>query len=303
MHYERKYHRMRCHAYFAGLTLGLLSALQTANAAPIVFSATGVDAASIQTEVDDFRTELGALNAFEPVNVVGGRRQINWDAAPDFISDPNAFPGDFFNFSSSPRARGIEFAPGTDAMGNTGPNSANGFQLSSTAASSQPVEFGLDDQFSTFSAERLFAPTGGTFFNIDFFDPANQSQAATTRGFGAVFTDVEQLGSTEIVFLDLAGNIIETAVIETAPNGGLSFYGLVLDDPDIARVQIIAGDIPIDEFGTTPPAGVEGLDFDVVALDDFIFGEPTPVSEPMIALLFAPFALFAARLRRRKHSA
>ncbi|MEM1130180.1 MAG: hypothetical protein AAGH83_06625, partial [Pseudomonadota bacterium] len=125
-----------------------------------IFSDSGQSAADIQDTVDAFRS---ALDPFNPPNPVAGDpqgcRQIDWDAAPDAVSDPNAFPGDFFNFNAFPRARGIEF------QSKAGPGGADGFQLSSTEASGEPIEFGRDDDFTVFSPERLFAPTGGNLFD------------------------------------------------------------------------------------------------------------------------------------------
>ena len=93
-----------------------------------VFTATGAAPADIQATVDSFRTALGALNP----NVAGsfgtGRREINWDGVPDGFSAPNSLPANFFN-SNSPR--GAVFS-----------TSGSGFQVSSTAASGTPVEFG-----------------------------------------------------------------------------------------------------------------------------------------------------------------
>ena len=99
--------------------------------AQTIFSASGPDPASVQPTVDAFRAGLGTLNP----NVAGslgiGRREINWDGVPDALSAPNNLPADFFNVNSP---RGVVFStPGT------------GFQVSSTAASGTPVEFGNID--------------------------------------------------------------------------------------------------------------------------------------------------------------
>ena len=168
------------------------------------FTDAGDDAADIQATVDAFRDALGALNAPEPVNNPGGRRQINWDAAPDAISAPNAFPGDFFNFSASPRARGAEFTtPGT------------GFQLSATAASGEGIEFDNIDPsysglFDTFSAERLFTPLGSVVTIAEFFSPSDQTTPATTRGFGAVFSDVDFTDISRIDYFDEDDQLLTT---------------------------------------------------------------------------------------------
>lgn len=72
-------------------TLGLAITLQ-AHAVPVVTSASGSEAASIQSAVDAFRTSLGTLNPnVADTFVNGGRREINWDGVPDSFSSPNPF--------------------------------------------------------------------------------------------------------------------------------------------------------------------------------------------------------------------
>ena len=242
-----------------------------ANAQTII-NASGTDASAIQNSVDNFRNLLGNLNTNTPENFDGGRRQINWDAAPDAVSDPNAFPGDFFNFNASPRARGIEFKETGDTTG---------FLLSSTQASGQPTNFGFSS-FDTFSPERLFTPVGGTSFDVVFYNPANPDQLATSTGLGVVFSDVDVPELTSMSFYDIEGNLLAQESPE-AFNDGLSFLGVVFDEAIVAKVSIVAGDFPILSNGVLTDTSALGLD--VVVMDDFIFGEPTPIPEPGSMLL------------------
>ncbi|MEL6242379.1 MAG: VPLPA-CTERM sorting domain-containing protein [Pseudomonadota bacterium] len=248
---------------------------------------TAADPAGLASTVEIFRNGIGPLNGNNPVNEdPNGRRQIDWDAAPDAVSDPNAFPGDFFNFSASPRARGIEFIP-------TG--STTGFQLSSTAASGEPVAFGFPDDFNPFSEERMFTPIDGNTFDVQFFDPVDQVTPAASRGLGIVFNDVEVEGSTTFEIFDAEGNLIDSQNVPITGNGGLSFVGFVFDDPIIASASITAGN-------------VSGPDFDGedrVVMDDFIFGEPIPINVapiplPASALLLGGAILGLSALRRRR---
>lgn len=227
---------------------------------PTVFDAGGADATAIQEAVDAFRAELGDGNRPDPGTVCSGRREINWDAAPDAISAPNSFPGDFFNGPAFPRSRGIELTtPGT------------GFQLSATAASGVGIEFDniskeLSSIFATFSPERLFTPLGSTVTVGHFFIPGSDI-VATTRGFGAVFTDVNRQGSTSIELFDAAGDSLGIWEAPAVPgqSESLSFVGVSFDQPIVASVRIVSGDLPVDG---------ESRDGDLVAMDDFIYGEP-----------------------------
>ena len=58
-------------------------------ATPVLFQAAGPDAASIQSAVDAFRANLGALNPNVAGSFGSGRRVINWDGVPDGFSAPN----------------------------------------------------------------------------------------------------------------------------------------------------------------------------------------------------------------------
>ncbi len=243
------------------LSLALLVATPITSFGQQIFSSNSADAIGLVQEVDDFRNALGALNANEPVNGdPNGRRQINWDAAPDGISDPNLFPGDFFNFNAAPRARGIEFHPA---------GSTSGFQLSSTAASGEPTFFG-SNEFSAFSPERLFTPIDGNRFNVFFFDPANTSSPALSRGLGVVFNGVDVANLTEMIFYDAADEVLETLTVEPSDPEGFSFLGAIYDEPIVARVQItLGGTFNGDNFSGADP----------VVMDDFIFGEPVPAQQ------------------------
>src|SRR5687767_9300965 len=144
----------------------------TASAAPVVFSAAGASAASIQATVDVFRAALGAT-----------RREINWDGVPDGLATPNNLPADFFNATVP---RGAIFVP--NDPGDT-------FQVSADAGSGVGVEFSnidpsYDDIFQTFSAERLFTSRGDTNMDVLFRVPGTNTPASV-NGFGVVFSDVD----------------------------------------------------------------------------------------------------------------
>lgn len=238
----------------------------TACGRPVAFAATGADAASIQATVDAFRSELGTLNANAPVSLEDGRREINWDAAPDSVSAPNAFPGNFFNFNAAPRARGAVFTtPGT------------GFQLSATAASGAGVEFSNINntyaaEFSVFSAERLFTATGSNRVHTHFFLPADQTTPATVNGFGAVFSDVDLANVTHIAYHDAFGNLAFKQAVPATSNSqaSLSFAGLAFPHACVGHVEITNGNAPLDASTNDNP----GANVDLVVMDDFIYGEP-----------------------------
>lgn len=267
--------------FCAATALAALSVLPAHAGVLNVFEANTNTAAELQPTVDAFRDALGPNNGNAPAaGDPFGRRQINWDAAPDNVSDPNPFPGDFFNADVNPRARGIEFVPTGDTTG---------FELSSTAASGEPVEFGFDVGFTFFSAERLFTPIGGETFDVLFFTPEDQTTPAAVRGLGVVFTDVEAAfgsGASMAFFGEDDELLFEKGVLP-GEDGGLSFLGVVFDSHEVLRVSITAG--------------IGGIDS--VVMDDFIFGEPVAVSADVPLPLPAGFLMAGlaglAFLRRR----
>jgi hypothetical protein len=166
----------------------------------LTFSATGANVAAIQPAVDSFRSALGTLNPNSAGSFGTGRREINWDGVPDNFSAPNLLPANFFNVNSP---RGVVFStPGT------------GFQVSASASSGTPVEFGninpgYSNIFAAFSPQRLFTALGSNVVDVNFFVPGASTPAFTT-GFGAVFTDVDFANTTSIQFFNLANALIGT---------------------------------------------------------------------------------------------
>ena len=240
----------------AGLTL-VLNVTTTA-AAPITFSASGSSPAGIQATVDAYRADLGTLNPNVAGSFGSGRREINWDGVPDAFSAPNLFPANFFNVNSP---RGVLFTtPGTS------------FQVSATAASGTPVEFGnisatYPGLFQTFSAQRLFTALGSNVLDVNFFVPGT-TIPALTRGFGSVFADVDLANTTSLQFFDASNTSLGTFFVPagTTANESLSFFGVDFGSNIVARVHITNGNAALgpNEAGA----------LDLVVMDDFLFGEP-----------------------------
>lgn len=256
--------------------------------AQVVFSDAGPTAADISSTVDAFRSGLGPLNP----NVVGsfdsGRREINWDGVPDALSAPSPLPASFFNVNSP---RGVVLStPGT------------GFQVS---ASGDPAftQFGTINPtypqlFTTFSAQRIFTALDSNIVDINFFIPGTSTPAFVT-GFGSVFTDVDLANSTTLGLFG-AGNVLlgTYAVPSFAGSDTLSFLGVLFSDPLISRVRITSGNAALGP-GVNETGGT-----DLVAMDDFIFGEPTlrgAVPEPASwAMMLIGFGLVGGAMRAAK---
>ena len=240
--------------------------------APAVFQAAGPNIASIQGTVTDFRTALGDPNGNTTSEVGAGRREINWDGAvPTDVTTPPVNP-----FNTFLNTRGAQFT-------------TPGIGLSQAPPSGGPqgglvTLFGnatYATEFRTFSSPRLFTPVGSNITDAVFFTAgSNGSVRAAVTGFGAVFTDVDQPdgsgpgtkrgnrgSSTLLQFFDADGRLLFSSFAPASPgNGGFSFLGIKFNDPRIASVRIIAGNVapgPNDDDAN-----------DVVMMDDFIYGEP-----------------------------
>ncbi|HUQ19204.1 MAG TPA: hypothetical protein VM099_06290 [Gemmatimonadaceae bacterium] len=221
----------------------------------LTFTAIG-DSATVADKAAQFRTALGgALNAPGAPAAASGRREINWDGVPAAVTNVDNFPSFFFNVNS---ARGVVFStPGT------------GFRVDSTDFQTfSPL---LSVQFKSFSRKKTFIAVGSQFTDVHFF-LSGQSQFAQTTGFGVIFSDVDREGSTKLSFFDVNDVLLGT-IVAPARGGSheFSFVGAVFPTAIVARVRITSGE------GAVGPGAVDvsiGGTFDLVVMDDFIYGEP-----------------------------
>jgi hypothetical protein len=243
-----------------------------------VFTASG----DITPGVNAFRDSLGTLNANTPGSQPGGRREINWDAVPAQFTNTNDFPADFFNQPVAGRARGTVFStPGT------------GFRTSDNNFADVKPDF--DGQFNFFSPIRTFMPVGSSRMTVNFFVPGS-AVAATSRGFGVVFSDVDRVGSASIRVFDANGRSLGRYFAPAAPNG-LSFVGVTFSSAVVASVEIRSGEAAVvtnvpglaalvarsershgddkDDKGDDDDDHGHRRNPDLVIMDDFIYGEPT----------------------------
>lgn len=241
----------------------LLVSVNSGFGAAVIRVAAGANAAAIQTAVNQFRTDLGGANNGVGASFTTGRREINWDGVADSFSEPNALPFNFFNVNSP---RGVVF----HSIANIGGN--HQFRVSASAASGTAVRFGNIDAsysiiFQTFSAEKLFQARFANEIEILFFIPGTNIPA-TVSGFGAVFCDVDS-SNTYIEYYDPTGNKISGSSLNVASNG-LSFIGTSFNAGErVAKVIIRLGNSNLQS------GSVDGTNsVDVVAMDDFIYGEP-----------------------------
>jgi hypothetical protein len=240
---------------------------------PIIFQAAGPTADSIQGTVDEYRAALGDPNngnAAGPLS--SGRREINWDGGGnnDMTDEPVTPFNVFLN------TRGGQFT--TLGVGLSQAPPAGGPQGGLEGLFNNPT-YGAT--FSTFSPLRLFTPVGSNVTEAAFFIPGtNGAEPATVRGFGAVFTDVDESDgiaprmrranprgdSTLVEYFDRDGRLIFSSFVPASPgDASLSFFGILFDDARIARVRITTGNVA---------PGPDDGEVDIVMMDDFLYSEP-----------------------------
>ena len=232
---------------------------------PVVYQAAGPNNASILGTIEEFRTALGGANNGNNAGpLADGRREINWDGGGSATTPaPTPFTGFLNN-------RGALFiTPGSGFV-----------QAPPSGLATTFGNLSYEGIFRAFSQQRLFASIGDSRTDVRFFIPgSNGASGATTRAFGAIFSDVDQPdgsdrgyqrdnrdSSTLVEFFGVAGDLLFSGVVPSAPgNGNFSFFGAIFPDARIGRVVITAGDY----------AGPDDLPTrDVVMMDDFIFAEP-----------------------------
>jgi hypothetical protein len=247
------------------------------HAAPVTLSASGAAIADIQPTVDTFRFVLGNNNGNDPGPITGGRREINWDGGGAVTPAVGQTP-----FTGFQNTRGATMTtPGT------------GF------AQAAPADLGMlfanatyGGTFAAFSPLRLFVPIGSNVTDILFSVPGSGGATpASVSAFGVIFSDVDTNATTMELF-DLAEVSLGSFTVPSiaGANATFSFLGVAFNAGEqIGRVRITTGNTPL---------GPTDGEADVVAMDDFIFAEPTAVPEPgSFALLAFGLLSYGAWMR------
>ena len=219
-----------------------------------VFSATG----DLTQVLAAFRASVG-----DPVNTTAGeqatgRRQINWDAVTGDLLNVDTFPGDFFN---TVLLRGQVFT-----------TKGTGFRVSDNALADLNLAYA--NEFAAFSPTKIFIPVGSRELTVHF-EVAGSTTPAQVNGFGVIFSDVEVERSTTLAFFDARGRLLQRVHAPVRSDAaGFSFVGVTFSHSVVARVRIFSGQAAITGLNADISAGGHA---DLVAMDDFISGEPHPI--------------------------
>ncbi|HRO60539.1 MAG TPA: hypothetical protein PK177_15475 [Burkholderiaceae bacterium] len=274
--------------FVAGLT-----AVSGIQAAPVVFSGSG---AAAQTAFDEFTAAIGGA---------ANRSRIGWDGVGLNGTDAN------------PATRTID--PGTveipvDRFRAAGAIFAEPYAVSGDGfAGVNPATAGQFPAFSPANTFVMFDSTPGQFEERTIeqtFVLNGTDTPAATRGFGAIFVDVELAGSSiEYRGVDAAGNPVSlgTFDVETGASTDPQFLGVVFGGPIVTEVILTVGTNALFSFDGTnfQSFGPEDLaaGIDLAATDDFLFATPEPIQAvavpvPATLALLLPASLLYL-LRRR----
>lgn len=227
-----------------------------------VFTASG-DSAAIASKLADFRTELGTTLNSAP-GAVGGRREINWDAVPASFTNANNFPHNFFNNPDPALANGRK-------RGFVIENTAVAFRVDSTAFADVSATYAA--QFKAFSPKRLFMSMGGNE-TIGIFQIPGATTAAFVKGFGVIFSDVDNDNSASIEFFNGTKSLgIYKAPKATIAGSSFSLLGVYFPDEKVTKVRIISGQNTLGGLDISA-----GGTQDIVVMDDFLYNEPVALN-------------------------
>ena len=240
--------------FFSVIVLMMACEKDTDDSSIIVVEANG----DITAKMNEFREILGVQLNTAP-GAVGGHREINWDGVPPELVNA-ALPGNFFNPTEvnapAARQRGLIYGSPTGE-----------FRVSTTSFAE--VNAAAAAQFSAFSGDKAFANISSSLWDAEF-QVAGQAVAATVKGFGAVFADVDLGNSTFLEFFHDDKSLGKYFVPAKAGGSNFSFLGVYFKNEKITRVSVghdgklNEGQNDISNGGTR----------DLIGLDDFLYDEP-----------------------------
>ncbi|HLJ95654.1 MAG TPA: DUF4214 domain-containing protein [Gemmataceae bacterium] len=136
--------------------------------------------------------------------------------------------------------------------------------------------------FPAFSAPNTFAMFNDNGIDFKFVVPASPTTppvSAVSRGFGAIFLNVQQPGTTIQYFH--GSTLLDTLNVPTNGSAGAAvFAGELFNNAIVTNVLLTLGQGVIFRFdGTTvTPGGANSTTNNLVATDDFVYAEPQPAA-------------------------
>jgi hypothetical protein len=248
------------------------------------------------TDNNDVLADDGVKGLVGPVAT--GHRDIDWDGVPEVLRNKTDFSPTFFNRQATDHVgvrAGITFTP----TGGTGQEVNDAFEgavpdpatVGPPANDNAPLGGDFSNINPKFAGDLLSHTQSASFATIGTvvsdltFTVAGSNDKAVIAGAGIVFSSVDREFSTSVSFFDENDRLIAKIFAPVQSHGPFpfpgpaspdkipySFVGFVDPNARIARVKIVAGEVPVDQAAADLPAGRR----DVVSFDDVLYAEPRP---------------------------
>jgi FG-GAP-like repeat len=245
---------------------------------PVAFTGVGADAA---TALNSYQAAIGGVNNGVQIPQIGGFRKITWDGVGLGATD-----GAFTNTVITPNHTvGIPL----NRFQRNGVFFEEVYAVSDTGFTTENPGLQPPVQFPAFSPTKTFAMFNDNSIDFRFVVPSAPGTApvqAASRGFGAIFLDVEKAGTTSIEYFHGTSSLGKFFVPPGASTQA-EFLGVLFDDPVVTSVSITVGEgVLFSLNGTTVTSGPADLSVsgtvDQVATDDFVYPEPVVVPATIV---------------------
>jgi hypothetical protein len=238
------------------------------------------NATSAAQALANFESAVGGVKNTAPVPQNGGFRTITWDGVK--VDGTDAVAGTNSTTIITPgRTVGIpldRFQGQGVFFGAVYAVSNDGFVDVNSSVN------GLFPAFSPSNTFAMFNDNGIDFKFVAASSPNTAPVSAASRGFGAIFLNVQQPFKTSIQYYH-GSTLLDTIYVpETGTAGAAVFAGELFTKPIVTNVLLSLGGGVIFNFdGTSVTAGVT-VSNHLVAVDDWAFAEPVPIlNGPAIA--------------------
>jgi hypothetical protein len=234
-------------------------------------SGNGTSAAQAET---NFEAAIGGVKNTAAAPQNGGFRVINWDGVKTDGTDAAAGAHSTVVITSNTvgiplnrfQGQGLFFGA-VYAVTNDGFTDVN------------PSVAGLFPAFSQPNTFAMFNDNGIDFKFVTPASPFTPPVSAVSKGFGAIFLNVQQPGTTIQYFH--GSTLLDTVNVPTnGTPGSAIFAGELFTNAIVTNVLLTLGQGVIFKFdGTTVTAGgANSATNNLVATDDFVFPEPVPAA-------------------------
>jgi hypothetical protein len=220
-----------------------------------------------------FQTAIGGVNnggTASPQN--GGFRTINWDGV---LLNGTDFGGATITIVPN-KIVGIppnRFQERGTLFDEVYAVSGDGFVSANPSAAGQ---------FPAFSPNNTFAMFNDNVIDFNFVLPSVHTTTplqAVSRGFGAIFLDVETPNTTSIEYFN-GTTSLGKFFVPTGPSAQPEFFGVLFQNPVVTHVEITLGNAQLFSFDgeNVTPGGLDNPPAsDLAVTDDFVYAEPTAV--------------------------